>query len=66
MKKKNTKAGISSVSGQRAAVQFHHQGNQVQLLGFGARHQLGDVAVCVDDIGVGEQQIIGSERPRVL
>ena len=52
--------------GQRAAAQLDHQRNKIEVFCFGARHQFGDVIGPVDDVGVGEEQIIRCERRRVF
>ncbi len=52
--------------GKRTAAQLDHQRNQIQVSRFGARHQFGDVVWPVDDVGIGEEQIVGRERSRVF
>ena len=49
---------------QRTAAQLDHQRNQIEVVCFGARHQFGDVIWPVDDVGIGEEQIVRRERTR--
>ncbi len=50
--------------GERAAAQLDHQRNKIQILLFRREHQFGDVVWPVDDVGVGEQEIVRRERCR--
>ena len=66
MKKKKTKAGISSVSASERQRSLTINETRSRSVCFGARHQFGDVVRRMDDVGVGEQQIIRRERRGVF